>query len=238
MPHLSSNILIPDFNSVSNGRGQIQIIFGPMFSGKTTELMRRLKRFQIAKYKCLVIKYANDVRYDSSCLATHDQQTLPAVCATSLSQLSAVTPPYTIIGIDEGQFFPDTVEFAERMANAGKVVIVAALDGTYQRVGFGNILQLVPLAESVVKLTAVCMRCYQDASYTQRTTSETAVEVIGGSDKYIAVCRACYHKGSPQKPAPLKAVSANVSEAKSIKSALFKSEHQREGDKENTPTTA
>ncbi|KAG0712142.1 Thymidine kinase, cytosolic [Chionoecetes opilio] len=70
--------------------------------------------------------------------------------------------------------FPDTVEFAEAMANAGKTVIVAALDGTYQRVGFGSILQLVPLAESVVKLSAVCVMCYQEAHYTKRTSTETA----------------------------------------------------------------
>jgi len=206
-----------------------------MFSGKTTELMRRLKRFQIAKYKCLVVKYAKDVRYDSSHLATHDQQTLPAVCATSLSQLTALTANYSIIGIDEGQFFPDTVEFAERMANSGKVVVVAALDGTYQREGFGNILQLVPLAESVLKLTAVCMRCYQDASYTMRTSAETAVEVIGGSDKYIAVCRACYHQGSP-RPSPLKAISSNATDAKAVKTALFKGEPR--ADKENTPVSS
>ena len=88
------------------------------------------------------------------------------------------------------------VEFCETMANAGKIVVVAALDGTYQRSGFGDFLNLVPLAENIVKLTAVCMRCYGEAAFTQRLGSETEVELIGGKDKYMAVCRECYRKYS------------------------------------------
>lgn len=202
-----------------------------MFSGKTTELMRRLKRYQIAKHNCLVIKYANDTRYDSERLSTHDHQTLPAVTATKLQDLHHLTGGYSIIGIDEGQFFPDTVEFSESLANMGKVVIVAALDGTFQRVGFGNILQLVPLAESVIKLTAVCMRCYRDASYTKRISQETAVEVIGGSEKYIAVCRECYNKESPMKQqvptSPLK--ESNTEATESIRSPAKRKLHLAPG---------
>ncbi|KAL7989528.1 hypothetical protein Chor_012194 [Crotalus horridus] len=148
-------------------RGQIQVIFGPMFSGKSTELMRRVRRFQIAQYKCLLIKYAKDTRYCVNGVSTHDRVKL---------------------------HFPDIVEFCETMANAGKTVIVAALDGTFQRRAFGNILQLVPLAESVVKLNAVCMECFHEASYTKRLGTEKEVEVIGGADKYHSVCRGCYFK--------------------------------------------
>ncbi|XP_050702971.1 thymidine kinase, cytosolic-like [Eriocheir sinensis] len=183
-------------------KGQIQVIFGPMFSGKTTELMRRLRRYQLAAHSCLVIKYAADNRYDSAGMVTHDKQIFPATSATSLEGLRDTAEAYTIIGIDEGQFFPDTVEFAEDMANRGKTVIVAALDGTFQRKGFGNILQLVPLAESVVKLSAVCTVCYQEAHYTKRTSAETALEVIGGSDKYIATCRKCYFRVLPLNQLP------------------------------------
>lgn len=176
----------------SGSKGQIQVIFGPMFSGKTTELIRRLKRYQIANHQCLIIKYAHDTRYTSNGLATHDRQTLSAVSTTELSSLKNEAEAYSVIGIDEGQFFPDTVTFSEEMANKGKIVIVAALDGTYQRKGFGDILQLVPLAESVIKLTAVCMLCFEEASYTKRIGNETELEVIGGTDKYMAVCRNCY----------------------------------------------
>lgn len=89
-------------------------------------------------------------------------------------------------------FFPDIVEFSEEMASLGKTVIVAALDGTFQRKAFGAVLQLVPLAESVVKLNAVCMHCFKDAAFTKRLGEETKVEVIGGAEKYMAVCRDCY----------------------------------------------
>ncbi|XP_053156664.1 thymidine kinase, cytosolic [Hemicordylus capensis] len=182
-------------------RGQIQVIFGPMFSGKSTELMRRVRRFQIAQYKCLVIKYAKDTRYSTNGVSTHDRNTMEAQSACCLKDVHQEALGSAVIGIDEGQFFPDIVEFCEVMANAGKTVIVAALDGTFQRKAFGNILHLVPLAESVVKLNAVCMECYREASYTKRLGTEKEVEVIGGSDKYHAVCRVCYFKKRPQQSA-------------------------------------
>ncbi|KAI4880728.1 hypothetical protein NFI96_024527 [Prochilodus magdalenae] len=208
-------------NSPRKTRGQIQVIFGPMFSGKSTELMRRVRRFQIAQYNCLVVKYSKDIRYSDTGMATHDKNTMEAVSASCLREVHELALGAAVIGIDEGQFFPDTVEFCEEMANRGKTVIVAALDGTFQRKPFGNILSLVPLAESVVKLNAVCMECFKEASYTKRLGAEKEVrmdgmkqdtvdgwastehsplqinpscqvEVIGGADKYHAVCRACY----------------------------------------------
>ncbi|XP_047001915.1 thymidine kinase, cytosolic-like [Schistocerca americana] len=193
-------------------KGHIQVILGPMFSGKTTELMRRLKRYQIANYKCLVIKYKFDDRFGSEGIFTHDRQTCSAVAAVRLCEVDPCG--YDIIGIDEGQFFPDIVRFSEDMANKGKIVIVAALDGTYQRLPFGEVLSLVPLAESVIKLTAVCMVCYGEASYTKRTSSDQKVEVIGGADKYMAVCRQCYFQTSlikneelNKKCSPMKALN-------------------------------
>lgn len=122
--------------------------------------MRRLKRYQFANHRVLIVKYQRDTRYDKENIATHDQQTMAAVACLELSSLIDKTSDFTVIGIDEGQFFPDTVKFCEEMANCGKIVVVAALDGSYQRVAFGDILQLVPLAESVIKLTAVCMQCF------------------------------------------------------------------------------
>ncbi|KAI1283782.1 Thymidine kinase, cytosolic [Halotydeus destructor] len=180
-------------------RGQIQVIFGPMFSGKTTELMRRLKRYQCANHKVLIVKYQHDTRYDKTSIATHDQQTMGAVSCLQLSPLIADAENFSVIGIDEGQFFPDIVNFAESMANMGKTVIVAALDGSYQRTGFGDILNLVPLAESVIKLTAVCMTCFAEASYTKRIGHEQELELIGGAEKYMAVCRSCYFADSSSK---------------------------------------
>lgn len=213
-----------------------------MFSGKTTELMRRLRRYQLATHSCLVVKYANDDRYDNIGIATHDKQVLPAIAATRLGGLRDTAKAYTIIGIDEGQFFPDTVEFAEDMANRGKTVIVAALDGTFQRKGFGNILELVPLAETVVKLSAVCMLCYQEAHYTKRTSAETALEVIGGSDKYIATCRKCYFLPSPQKQSPdhlpLKAIQENGEGEIAHKRRFMDKENYRVMESDATPVAA
>jgi len=193
-----SLVTIPgmDVHGVMNIRGQIQVIFGPMFSGKTTELLRRIKRYQIANHSCMVVKYEKDNRYDADGVATHDRQTLRASACSVLADIKRKAEDYSVIGIDEGQFFPDIVEFSEEMAGQGKIVIVAALDGTFQRKAFGPVLNLVPLAESVVKLNAVCMHCYKDAAFTKRLGAEKKVEVIGGADKYMAVCRDCFHFSS------------------------------------------
>ncbi|XP_015771762.1 PREDICTED: thymidine kinase, cytosolic-like [Acropora digitifera] len=164
-----------------------------LFFLNRTELLRRIKRYQVANHSCIVIKYEKDNRYDAGGVATHDRQTLRASSCSVLEDIKEKAQDYSVIGIDEGQFFPDIVQFAEEMAGLGKVIIVAALDGTFQREAFGPILKLVPLAESVVKLSAVCMHCYRDAAFTKRLGAEKKVEVIGGADKYMAVCRECYH---------------------------------------------
>lgn len=176
----------------SQCKGQIQIIFGPMFSGKTTELVRRIRRYQVANHACLLIKYDKDVRYEEDRVSTHDQQKMSALPCHKLSNIKSKAMKFNIIGIDEGQFFPDIVEFCEDLANKGKTVIVAALDGTFQRKAFGNILSLIPLAENVVKLNAVCMHCFKDAAFTKRLGDEKKVEIIGGAERYWSVCRECF----------------------------------------------
>lgn len=177
--------------------GQIQLIIGPMFSGKTTELIRRIKRYETANQKCMIIKYENDTRYDEEnehIICTHDKQKYTAtIRASQLKDVRQIAKTYTVIGIDEGQFFKDVTEFSEEMANLGKIVIIAALDGTYQRRGFGDILNLVPLAECICKLKAVCMICYNEASFTKRKGCETQIELIGGKEAYLSVCRSCYN---------------------------------------------
>eukprot|EP00043_Microstomoeca_roanoka_P008601 m.82725 g.82725 ORF g.82725 m.82725 type:complete len:253 (-) comp14314_c2_seq1:39-797(-) len=174
-------------------QGSIHLVCGPMFSGKTTELLRRMKRFSLAKSRCMLIKYAKDNRYSLDGVVTHDMQQSAAVCCSKLSEVEEKAKEFDVLGIDEGQFFPDIVDFCESMANSGKTVIVAALDGTFQRKPFGTILDLIPLAETVIKLSAVCMICHREAAFSKRLGSETEIEVIGGADKYVAVCRECYH---------------------------------------------
>eukprot|EP00854_Cymbomonas_tetramitiformis_P011148 gene11148-13170_t len=143
-------------------------------------MTRIIKRFRLAGKECLVIKYAGDTRYDDvakQCVVTHDNQSLAACPARMLADLNEEAQQYDVIGVDEGQFFPDVVEFAERWANNGKIVVIAALDGTFQRKAFNNILELVPLAEKVTKLTAVCNICSQDAPFSKRLGGELEVEV-------------------------------------------------------------
>lgn len=211
------DLLQKTFGSRSDG-GQIQLILGPMFSGKSTELMRRIKRYQIAARRCLTIKYANDNRYSDSDMSAHDGQTIAAVQANSLLNLLDKADDFDVIGLDEGQFFPDVVEFAEELANRGKTVVIAALDGTYQRKKFNRILELVPLAEYVVKLSAVCMICAGDAAFTKRIkTTDDRLELIGGTDFYMATCRECFYKKEKQteslKRYPLNENSANIESA-------------------------
>ncbi|AFB76935.1 thymidine kinase [Cotia virus SPAn232] len=175
--------------------GYIKLILGPMFSGKTTELVRIVKRYKIANYKCCVIKYYNDNRCDESIVKTHDGVYIDSISTLKLNDIIYEMDNVDVIGIDEGQFFNDIVEFSENMANKGKIVIVSALDATYQRKTFGNILNLIPLSEKVIKLNAICKICFNDAAFTKRLCDDTKIELIGGEDKYSSVCRKCYFAG-------------------------------------------
>jgi thymidine kinase len=210
-----------------------------MFSGKSTELTRRIRRHQMANRQCLVVKYVGDTRFEdppsgggdggaghdggsggtgtsmpttptlAGCVVTHDRQTLTAFPARALADVDNVAHAFDVIGIDEGQFFGDVLEFCEKWANQGKTVIVAALDGTFQRRPFNHVLGLVPLAEEVTKLSAVCTVCCETAAFTRRVGSaDTTVEIIGGADMYTAVCRACFDVDSvPPAAAPAAAVT-------------------------------
>lgn len=190
----------------------IDLVLGPMFAGKSTELLRRIKRwdypyfqfnynifrYQFASKKCLVIKYAKDTRYSDKCVSTHDKQMIEAVSCVSLSEIEEKAIDFDIIGIDEGQFFEEIVEFSEYMANLGKTVIIAALDGTFERKPFGRILELIPLAENVTKLDAVCVEWNHLASFTKRTCDSKETELIGGDEIYRPVCRGCFLKNQSQ----------------------------------------
>lgn len=198
-----------------HNKPMIESIFGPMFSGKTSELMRKIKRHQLAQKKCLVINYFADNRYSkSSSVVSHDNLSIPALKVRALKEISDEQVEHVqVIAIDEGQFFPDLLDKAENWANRGKVVIVAALDCTFQKRPFNRVTDLLAISEKVTKLSAVCMDCGQDASFTKRISSEGKVEVIGGLDKYKPVCRRCFHEESepvtPKKT--LKKLKENVS---------------------------
>eukprot|EP00943_MAST-04B_sp_MAST-4B-sp1_P003246 g3246.t1 len=225
----------------SHCSGRIDLIIGPMFSGKSTELLRRVRRYKYAGKNCLVLKYAKDKRYSENTVVTHDlTNSLPALNVSKLNEVSLdENKPYDVIGIDEGQFFPDLYEFTEKAANLGMVVILAALDGDFQRKPFGRICELVPKAESVTKLSAVCTSCKNNsASFTQRTTSDTAQEVIGGAEMYRPVCRKCFFQ--PQFKRALKPpVMESIIPQNQLSSPTQKTANNYSGNsnKENTPSS-
>ena len=159
-------------------KGRIELIIGPMFSGKSTELLRRMRRHQIANRKCLVIKYHKDDRYlleeNQDLLSTHAKETCPALPVSSLKDeafypsLYNKVANYDVIGIDEGQFFDyDLVIFCDALATDGKIVIVSALSGSYKRDPWASISKLIPYVDDIQMLTAVC-ECTADAPFTHR----------------------------------------------------------------------
>ena len=126
--------------------------------------------------------------------------TRKATKTTELLPLLDKMEDYDVVGIDEGQFFPDVVEFCDRAANLGKIVVVAALDGTFERKPFGNIVSLIPLAEKVSKLSAVCVYCTNEAAFTRRVVASKQIQLIGGADMYKPVCRGCFFLENPKEP--------------------------------------
>ena len=129
------------------------------------------------------------------------RQKLKALKLCRLDEVLLSVDEFDVVAIDEGQFFQDIVEKTELFCNLGKIVIVAALDGTFERKPFGRILELIPLAEHVEKLSAVCFSCGKDAIYTKRMSDCKDIELIGGEEIYKPVCRFCFFKEeTPKKP--------------------------------------
>lgn len=182
--------------------GRLHLIIGPMFSGKTSMLITTVKSFASVNKKIIMIKYNKDIRYSDTKCISRDFLKIKAVnCGKNLSQVNKSAQSVDVIGIDEGQFFEDINEFSQRMVLLGKIVIIAGLDGTFERKPFGNLLRVISNADKITKLTAVCMVTESmKAPFSKRITNEKEVEVIGDKDKYIAVSRKGYFlKSSPIK---------------------------------------
>ena len=178
-------------------RGRIELIMGCMFAGKTTELLRRCKKLDIAGRKVLRVKFSADKRYGNDFkISTHSGQKMTATPINRLADLGDEWMNFDVVGIDEGQFFEDLVEFSELAANSGKVVIISSLQGTFLRGAFPNILKLIPKCEKIKKLTAICKLCKQNASFTFRTASKDCQTMIGGENMYMPLCRECHARES------------------------------------------
>jgi len=184
-----------------NGTGWIEVIVGSMFSGKSEELIRRLNRARIARQKVQVFKPAIDVRYTAEEIASHSGlKHLSRPVSTTAEMMQHVEDDTQVIGIDEGQFFDmEIVDAVNRMARAGKRVIVAGLDQDYTGKPFEPMPQLLSVAEFITKTHAICVKCGSTANYSQRTVESEARVEVGASDKYEARCRKCFvpHSDSP-----------------------------------------
>ena len=174
-------------------RGRIELIMGCMFAGKSTELLRRIRKHEITGKRVLNVKFSSDNRYENMCaIATHSGEKVAAVACTELNELGNTWVDFDVIGIDEGQFFNDIVSFCEMTANHGKIVIVSSLQGTFLRGAFPTILELIPKCEKIKKLTAICKLCKQNGSFTYRTASKDCQSMIGGENMYMPLCRECH----------------------------------------------
>ena len=174
--------------------GWIEVITGCMFSGKTEELIRRLRRAQIAKQKVKIFKPRIDARYSENSIVSHSEQSLPSILIDDIIEVLKLSEDAQVIGIDEAQFFNEgIVHICNLLASRGKRVIVAGLDQDYTGKPFEPIPQLLAIAEYITKQHAICVICGNPADKTQRKTSESERVIVGAANIYEARCRKCHY---------------------------------------------
>lgn len=181
--------------------GWIEAICGPMFSGKSEELIRRLRRAVIARKRVQVFKPAMDDRYSDSDIVTHAAVRMRSEPINSASEILAKLDWRTqVIGIDESNFFgPELVSVANQLADGGKQVIIAGLDTDFMGRPFIPMPDLLAVAESITKTLAICMRCGAPAKHTQRLSGSNDLIQVGADDSYEARCRRCFEPGVPKQ---------------------------------------
>ena len=173
--------------------GWIEVICGSMFSGKTEELIRRLRRAQIAQMPTIIFKPRIDSRYSETHIVSHNKLKLESHLVNTPQEILEMAVNVSVVAIDEAQFFNDSIlEVCKTLASQGKRVVVAGLDTDYRGVPFGPMPQLMCEADYLDKLRAICVKCGNPASYTQRTSLDSEQVVIGELDKYEARCRNCF----------------------------------------------
>lgn len=177
------------------GHGSIELICGPMFSGKTEELIRRVKRAQIAKQRVQIFKPGIDVRYDETKVVSHSSQAIESEpCEKSIDILLKLKDTTRIVAIDEVQFFDeDIIKVVQKLADRGCRVICGGLDLDYRAVPFGPMPMLLAIADDVLKIQSICTICGAPATRSQRLSDATDTVLLGETDEYAARCRAHYH---------------------------------------------
>ena len=174
--------------------GSIEVICGSMFSGKTEELIRRLKRSQFAKQKVEIYKPCIDVRYSDDKVVSHDSTSIPSVPIDSPVKMLEISDNVEVVGIDEAQFFDASiVEVVQTLANKGIRVIIAGLDTDFLGKPFGPMPALMAVAEDIQKVHAICVRCGSPANHSHRLIASDELVVLGEKDEYEPLCRHCYN---------------------------------------------
>jgi thymidine kinase len=174
-------------------KGCIEVICGSMFSGKTEELIRRLKRAQFAKQKVEIFKPAVDTRYDDIKIVSHDSNSIHSTPVPASANIILLATDVDVVGIDEAQFFDDGLAaVCNQLANSGVRVIVAGLDTDYLGKPFGPMPALLAIAEHVTKVHAICMRCGNIANHSHRISEDEGLVVLGEKNNYEPLCRDCF----------------------------------------------
>ncbi len=181
-------------------RGWIEVICGSMFSGKTEELIRRLKRVKIANLKVEIFKPAIDVRYDETKVVSHDANAIQSTPIENSQTILLLAQDVDVVGIDEAQFFDDQIiNVCETLALRGVRVIVAGLDMDYLGRPFGQMPYLLSIADYITKLHAICVQCGNIANVSYRKTTQSGQVLVGEKDIYEPRCRICAQKGAEEK---------------------------------------
>lgn len=179
----------------------MEAICGPMFSGKSEELIRRLRRAAIARKRVQVFKPAIDTRYSETEIVTHSDTRMPSEAVMSANDiLSKIAGRTEVVGIDEAHFFgPDLIGVADRLASDGRRVIIAGLDTDFMGRPFPPMPDLLALAESITKTLAICVRCGNPAKNSQRLVGSGELILVGAAGSYEARCRRCFEPGAPKQ---------------------------------------
>ena len=179
--------------------GRIEVICGSMFSGKTEELIRRLRRAKFARQSVEIFKPAVDVRYSAVDVVSHDDNSIPSTPVESAQNILLLASNVQVVGIDEAQFFDNgLIDVCNQLANSGVRVIVAGLDMDYQGNPFGPMPKLMAIADDVLKVHAVCVRCGALAQFSHRLAKTDKLVLIGETDSYEPLCRSCFLKAKAE----------------------------------------
>jgi len=189
-----------NINGEKRRPGRIEVVCGSMFSGKTEELIRRLRRAKFAKQRVEIFKPAIDVRYSEGDVVSHDQNHIPSTPIDSSASILLLSSDIDVVGIDEAQFLDSGLpDVCNELANRGVRVIIAGLDMDFRGVPFGPIPALCAIADDVTKVHAICVKCGSLAYVSHRTVAEDRRILLGETQEYEPLCRECYQKAVNEK---------------------------------------